>query len=271
MRTRSFRLLLAALLCVATAGASALVTPPSKPGAKELFYDPTSGDLASVEKDDSAKAPSNRTKAARSGTQASPAVDGTGRRVSKPPVAPSTTTTQATAGPAPLGLSYWIELETPGGEGTQVTESRTFRSGERIRLHFRSNAEGRIALVQLGASGTATVLFPDARQGLVDDLLRPNEDRVLPSAGHWFRFDDRPGTERLLVLFGSDATALQRFPLRPAMDPTATVALLESTQPVRGSKDLLIETEVRQVSEIGTYGVNLAGQPVILEIKLEHR
>ncbi|NJL26965.1 MAG: DUF4384 domain-containing protein [Thermoanaerobaculia bacterium] len=171
-----------------------------------------------------------------------------------------------------MGISYWIELETPGaGSGVQVTEHRVFRSGERIRLHFRSNADGYVSILQLGASGTAQLLFPDAGKGLTDTGLVANEERILPSATHWFRFDANPGTERLIVLFARSHGEIEGLPIRPQMDRPTTESFLRTASHLRGSKDLVIETETQNSAEIGTYGVNLAGQPVVLEIVLEHR
>lgn len=168
----------------------------------------------------------------------------------------------------PLGLSYWIELiDAPGGPGSRVTDRRTFKSGEKIRLHFRGNTDGRIAILQVGSSGTATQLFPDAAKGMDDDAIRANSDQVLPSPKHWFRFDEVPGTERLLVLFAKKRSELERvFPKKQMMDVAETMALLQSTERVTGSKDLVAEADEETV-----YVVNKAGQPLSLEIKLTHQ
>lgn len=256
-------LLLASLL--------ALTPPPGPsapvPGAKELFYDPVSRDTASVSSGVDTKG--NRPTQHRPSHPrvVAPQLDASGRRrVSLP------ARSESREAPAVLGLSYWIELVGSGaGGGTQVTASRVFHSGERIRLHFRANAPGHIALIELGASGTARVLFPDLAAGLGDDRLPADEDRVLPGPQHWFRFDDHPGTERLLVLFAHDREDLDPLPARPQLGRQETVALLDRTRPLRGSKDLVIETESHTSSEIGTYGVNLRGKPVVLNITLEHR
>ena len=156
--------------------------------------------------------------------------------------------------------------------GTQVTDDRTFRSGERIQLHFRGNAAGRILIVQLGSSGTSSVLFPDATKGVADNSIRANRDQILPAATHWFRFDDNAGTEKLLVLFARTQAELDRtFPTRRVMDAETTAALLAAAERVTGSKDLVIETETEQPTEIGTYAVNVAGKPIVMQIQLKHQ
>lgn len=227
-------------------------------GAKDLFYDPTQGTAVSVQPPGPTPSPSPHRGAAA--TSAKP-----GKVKAVKPV-PGQLASERNR-----GLRYWIELEEPGGKGRQVTGQQVFHSGQRIRLHFASNVDGRILLVQLGASGTSTVLFPDPARGLTDNHLKAGQDRVLPSEAHWFRFDANPGIERLVVLFARDTAELERFPVRSEMGPTETKTLMESVGYVQGSKDLVIETEARVSSEVGTYGVNLTGAPVVLEISLQHR
>lgn len=214
-------------------------------GAKEMFFDPQ----RSVAE---ASAAGTTTKI----------TDDDGRRLAQ--LSPET---------AVLGLSYWIELvANTGKRGMHVANERTFRSGERIRLHFRGNADGRIVIVQLGTSGLSSVLFPDAGKGLAQNRIRANSDHVLPSDAHWFRFDEKAGTEKLLVLFARNQEELDRaFPTRPLMDAAETGRLLRAVQQSRGGKDLLIERETREPSEIGEYVVSMAGKPIALEIALIHR
>lgn len=214
-------------------------------GAKEMFFDPQ----RSVAESSTASTTTKIT-------------DHDGRRIAQ--LSPET---------AVLGLSYWIELvANPGKRGVHVTNERTFRSGERIRLHFRGNVDGRIVIVQLGTSGLSSVLFPDAGKGLAQNRIRANNDHVLPSDAHWFRFDEKAGTEKLLVLFARNQEELDRvFPTRPSMDAAETDRLLRAVQQSRGGKDLLIERETREPSEIGEYVVSTAGKPIALEIALMHR
>lgn len=239
------RMRLGLSLTITLAVAGMLRADDAPVGAKELFFDPQ----RSVSEASMASRPAKIT-------------DDDGRRIAQlSPDAPV------------LGLSYWIELIANAGKrGAHVTDERTFRSGERIRLHFRGNADGRIVIVQLGTSGVSSVLFPDAGKGLAQNRIRANGDHVLPSDEHWFRFDEKAGTERLLVLFARNQNELDRvFPTQPVMDAAATAMLLRTVQQSRGGKDLLIERETREPSEIGDYAVNVAGKPIALEIALTHR
>jgi hypothetical protein len=235
------------------------------PGAKELFYDPAGDNLSSG-------SPVTKPTHKAGGKQlgGTPTVQGVSARADSS----ARRSVQKVLNPGNqkiLGLSYWIELEGPKGQpGTQVTNQRIFRSGERIRLHFRSNAEGQIALLQLGSSGNSSFLFPDAEKGLTDTSLGADQDRILPDASSWFTFDNHPGTERLLAVFAKSKADVDSLSVGPAMDSKATERMLQTAQKERGSKDLIIETETRNAAEIGTYGVTRSGKPVILEIELKH-
>jgi hypothetical protein len=227
------------------------------PGAKELFYDPAGDHLSSGSPAKPANKPSGKHPATSS------SVDSSARRLVQP--------VKNVGAQQILGLSYWIELEGRKGQpGAQVTNQRTFRSGERIRLHFRSNAEGQIALLQLGSSGNSSFLFPDPEKKLTDTSLVADQDRVLPDASRWFTFDNRPGAERLLAVFAKSKADVDSLSIGPVMDAKATESVLQTAEKQRGSKDLIIETETRKASEIGTYGVTRSGKPVILEIELKH-
>lgn len=167
-----------------------------------------------------------------------------------------------------FGLSCWIELvEGPGKPGTQVTYTRSFKSGEKIRLHFQGNAGGYISLIQLGASGTSSVLFPDPSRGLIDNAIRAGVDRVLPSERDWFRFDATPGTERVLVLFAKTPQELESFIRSQAMDMQATAAMVQVADRMVGSKDLVTET----VEDEATYVVNKVGNLVVMHLALVHQ
>jgi hypothetical protein len=258
--------------------------PPVK-GAKEIFFDPTDGSVVSASRGNAFVPPIPPSQSKKSAT--APKTGGTAgpRLAQKPKPSQPRPTNQtdlasnqdgsrrpirAVNGPA-LGLSYWIELVDKDGQGQQVTGDRIFRSGERIRLHFLSNGDGNIALIQLGSSGTSSVLFPDPAKGLSDGRITAGEDRILPTESAWFRFDKNPGTEKILVLFARAQQEIDNFEIQPRMDAGATQAVIKRVDYVRGGKDLILETETRNASEIGTYGVNLAGKPVVLEIELRHQ
>jgi len=248
---------------VVMAGIAGAQEAPER-GAKELFFDPGGrSELVAVNVNERAAEKKEEVEIERQRSQS--------ERVREAPlvrraVLPATETTNN------LGLSYWIELvEESGATGVQVTESRAFRSGEKIRLHFESNRAGAISLLQLGTSGIPRMLFPDRSKGLVDNVLRAGEPRILPTPDAWFRFDGEPGTERLIVVFAADGGQLEETLYRDRRDFEPDPGLVQTASLARGSKDLVLETEDDLAAEIGTYAVSLGGQPIVLEIVLEHR
>ena len=237
-------------LILSLAGLPVLAQDEPPKGAKEMFFDPQQGstDVSRPRTD----VPSH-----------APKFDAAGRRIPH-----STSSAKQTA----LGLSYWIELaDASGNPMGPVTDEHTFRSGDRIRLHFRSNSDGHVLLVQLGSSGTSSVLFPDPARGLVQNRLHALEDHVLPSPARWFKFDRNAGTETLLVLFARTQAELDKsFPTHTTMDAEETGTLLELVNDAPGRKDLVIENETREPAEVGTYAVSVAGKPIILQVVLKH-
>jgi len=165
-----------------------------------------------------------------------------------------------------FGFRYWIELiESPGAPPIRVDDRRVFKSGERIRLHVQATAPGVVTLVQIGDSGSSSILFPG--KTITDNTLKAGVDRPLPSEAAWFRFDARQGTERLLLLFARTQSDLDRkFQPKPVMDASVTARLIETAKSSAGSKDLFLESE----DEGGLHASNATGAPLILEIVLKH-
>ena len=262
------------LACVSLALAAASESPP-KAGAKELFLDPygnsvTAGPRTRRASDQGDEQPEKaqpepqrvETRKTQQGRKPpgdeAPAHEESGR---------SSLADEAQN----VGLFWWIELVRPGETiGVRVGADRVFKSGERVRLHFRSNIAGQIALIQVGTHGEASLLFPDASKGHADNQIASMQDRVLPSETAWFRFDHEPGVERLLVLFAQDPADL---PLLASVSTTPQVVpqLVQETLDMgRSGKNLVLENEVEAEQTTGTYVVNLGGGPVIFELVLRH-
>ena len=106
------------------------------------------------------------------------------------------------------GLKYRVLLRNPSGQPVEVDPDTAFRTGERIRLVFEPNIDGYLYVIQEGSSGRWSMLYPHPRmQGGRNDVARFREVEI-PPAG-WFRFDETPGVERILVYLSREkATAL---------------------------------------------------------------
>lgn len=167
-----------------------------------------------------------------------------------------------------FGLTYWIELnDASGAPSEKVSDQRVFKSGDRIRLHFKATANGTVSIIQIAANGTSTVLFPNAERHLTDDALRAGIERPLPSERSWFKFDANAGTEKILVLFARNRAELDRkFQTRPEMDARTTAILIETAKSASGSKGLTLDPD-----EAESTLSNSTGAPLILEINLKHQ
>jgi len=238
------------------------------PDAKELFFAPASSGPVSVEPIEVLEpiGPIEPISELEAGRKSG------GRRQPTPVVHRWKPNPQPAAFVNYFGLKYSIELVAdPGKIGETVTEARVFRSGEKIRLHFESNRNGYISLLQLGASGQPNLLFPAPAKQLVDNYLVAGEDRILPAPEAWFRFDHQAGIERLVVVFAPKEEAVaSRLPSRNDRAPARGENSVQLVAYLRGSKDLLIETEMEARDEIGTYAISRDGEPLVLEIELKH-
>ena len=233
--------------------AAALIAQQKSPetGAKALFLDPTSG---------AAVAPMNTGASGRSGSGAT----------KKRPEAAMTVN---------AGLMYYIERQRPDGQLERVNPTATFRSGDKIRIYLKSNVNGKLVIAQRDSDGGSGVLFPDSRVDGGDNRIRAGQVTALPSGSTWFKFDEHPGKEHLLVLLTPEGNqpAAGAFPDVPPKQwnpqRTEQVALLAQAQ--KGSKALVVEVDETKESA-ATYVVQPAGQTVAqgvitTEIVLQHQ
>ncbi|MBZ5524306.1 MAG: DUF4384 domain-containing protein [Acidobacteriia bacterium] len=219
------------VLGVAVFGWAQAGGPQPPRGAKALFYDVTSDATMRTE-----KAASTQKAAAKTRTN--------------------------------TGLKYWVELVQPSGQILRVSSNRIFHSGEHIRLHFESNVDGKITLVQMNSNGTSQVLYPDARIHSGDNHIKAGDDMTIPAGGAWFTLDDNPGTERVMVFLNTesapppvnhrhgnskspgasgnaDAAVGNAIPTSPdgKLDAGATAELTARVDQQHGSKSLVLELD----------------------------
>ncbi len=224
------------LLCACALSGQDAVNPPDQQGAKELFW-------------------KQQMEAGEELVVSSPEKSG------HPPKPPK---------PARqlLSLRYWIELRGPSSsEGDMVTESRTFKSGEKIRFYFSSSTGGYISLAQRNKDGTLKLLFPNVAKGLEDTSIKPLVDRTLPSESAWFKFDDKPSTERIVILFAASAKKLEAL-IQEAVHSQVPERAVVGHQ---GSKDLVLEVEETAPTKVGTYLISRDGRPILQDIELKHQ
>lgn len=120
--------------------------------------------------------------------------EGPAVRMSSGSGAVKTPATQTAAAPARekyVGISYKLVLLRDDGRFDIVPKSRTFRSGERLKLLVRTNKPGYLTIMNIGTSGNTTVLC--------SEQVEAGTMMEIPRGGN-FRFSGAPGTEKLLVM-----------------------------------------------------------------------
>ncbi len=239
-------------------------------GAKALFNDPTSG----VTVQGSVKAP---VKATTSPSRTAP-------------VAAASSSVPAGEGEI-TGLRYWIEVQTEQGQLLRTTSSRVFKSGERMRVHVESNVDGSLVMLQSQDSGPFSKLFPvNGNSGKIEKF----KDQVFPSQTGWFRFDNKPGDIRLIMMVQASQTGTPAVLMASAAQPQTSspgairttpdgehqlAALVQrQTDLLKGSKALMVEDD-SSGKDAATYVISDSRQApsdvgrglVAVEVKLAHR
>jgi hypothetical protein len=152
------------------------------------------------------------------------------------------------------GLHYWLELE---GDGI-VTDKRVFRTGNRIRLHVRSNVDGYFSVWALDSSGKGKVLFPPANAGM-DNHVKADSEFALPG---FIKFAPPAQEERMLIFFSRNKDDV----------PTAQDSVNESSRFLaQGQKSLEFETDDKNTAELGTYVVSRQGGAIAVVVRLQHK
>ena len=141
------------------------------------------------------------------------------------------------------GLKYRILRQGRAGEAVEVDPDTVFRSGDRIRLGFEPNIDGFLYVIQEGTSGRWSMLFPHPQmQSGRNDVVRFEEVAIPP--GGWFRFDDNPGTERILVYLSREKVTALPGADGPVVkvESVALSTVTDLTRTIR-PRDLLFEKD----------------------------
>jgi hypothetical protein len=113
------------------------------------------------------------------------------------------------------GISYQLLLLSEDGQFRAVPKSRTFRSGERVKMLVRTNRPGYMTIFNLGSSGRTNLLFNEYVDAFTMHEIPRNTN---------FLFTGEPGAEKLLVML-SDA------PNPMATEPAVTASAPPQNQP----------------------------------------
>lgn len=94
-----------------------------------------------------------------------------------------------------VGISYQILAIENDGQMRAVSQSRVFRSGDRVKILARTNRPGYLTVANIGTSGRMTVLFSEYVDANRLTEIPPNSN---------LRFDNNPGTENILVMLSNE-------------------------------------------------------------------
>ncbi len=150
-------------------------------------------------------------------------------------VKPATQVASAPAREKYVGISYKLVLLRDNGSFDIVKKTRTFRSGEKIKLLVRTNRPGYLTIMNIGTSGNSTVLC--------SEQVDPGAMIEIPRTGN-FRFSGPPGTEKLLIMLSGQpnpmgAPATSTVASAPPPPPVAdSTAALPPPPPPVGQPDL---------------------------------
>ena len=111
-----------------------------------------------------------------------------------------------------VGISYQLVLLSEDGQIRVVPCSRTFRTGERIKLLVRTNRRGYLKILNIGPSGNTNLLFADSVDAYtITEIPKSTNLRLVGD----------PGTEKLLILLSDNPNPIGSQPVVRA-DATVT-------------------------------------------------
>jgi hypothetical protein len=109
-----------------------------------------------------------------------------------------------------LGMGYTLYMRDTNGEAVRVDPSRSFRTGERVRILLETNTDGYLYIFNTTDNGDPVMIYPDTRLDDGGNYIEAHVPIEIPSREEadenfrWFTFDNKPGTERLYVVFSRE-------------------------------------------------------------------
>lgn len=200
----------------------------------------------------------------------------------------------------PLALRYsLVQIGESEDDDDEVSTSKVFHDGDRVRLRVEANQAGHLYVVQRGSSGNWEPLFPALSINGGKNRIEARTPFDLPSATQAFTFNQQPGDERLFVILSrTPVNDVERLVYRLRDDKSAsldagTPALIAQNVSVsnevierlrlNNSRDLVIETVGTRTKsgsqrksnsaadpENAVYVATASGNTVVAEIKLIH-
>ncbi|MGH9800170.1 MAG: DUF4384 domain-containing protein [Blastocatellia bacterium] len=234
-----------------------------KEGAKTIFYNPSTGAASKPGlKPEPKKGTSPKNKSPQS--QDDKILVTRTQKTEEDKIQVTRTQTAPAMSP---GIHYWFEMDGVG----KVSEDRVFYTGERLRLHLRSNVDGYLSLWAYDSSGASKLLFPSPDSSADNKALTFSPDSNFVHANNECTpgaivFSPPAEDERLLIFF---STSKDDVP-SPLKNSLTAEQIKEATQ-VEGGKSLLFEVEKKDLATFGSYVANRQGGGITREVILKHR
>lgn len=109
-----------------------------------------------------------------------------------------------------LGMGYTLYMRNENGDAVRVDPSRSFRTGERVRILLETNTDGYLYIFNTTDNGAPVMIYPDTRLDDGGNYIEAHVPIEIPSREEqdenyrWFTFDNKPGTERLYIVFSRE-------------------------------------------------------------------
>jgi type II secretory pathway pseudopilin PulG len=177
--------------------------------------------------------------------------------------------------PEVISVKTTFDLTNASGETISVPSDNEFKSGDKIKLRYTTNTDGYAYWLAKMSSGKYTILFPSKESGS-NNFVKKNENQTVPVKGY-FRFDDTPGTEELLLIFGTDKIPeLEQAVLEASnnngvvSENVTQVASVESKEEST-TRDLVFEDEDEDEEVDTKTQVGASGEPFVQLYSLTHK
>jgi hypothetical protein len=174
------------------------------------------------------------------------------------------------------GVKIVIELKRDGVT-RKVPLNYAFREGDKVKLHFETNFNAYVKIINGGSTGALQLLYP--YQG-APELVVKNRVCSVPQRDLWFEFDRNPGTERLILIFSSRPLEAETQSAPSGQEGTPpnlsegsglkqTLADLNSRALENGKDFTLVQDS--ENSAFGVAPVALLRDPIGIRVDLRHK
>ena len=179
--------------------------------------------------------------------------------------------------PTVISVKTTLELNR-GGEKSTVLPSAEFKSGDKVKILYTPSVDAYVYWLSQGTSGKYYMLFPTPKTG-TDNFVKKNEVHSIPTKGS-FRFDDKQGTEKILLVLASEKIPeLEKAAQEAAVSGGKVSASAADVNKIstkqenkRTTRDLVFEEDEDEESGIETQTQASKGmEPMVVYYELNHK